>query len=88
VSASWCGLTNTVPREILTHQIDLFGALQAIITKGLLAAPNGGDARRDQVKGRSLVGSLDRPRLECQVMNAVIRIETSSPGNSTPSLAT
>jgi RNA-directed DNA polymerase len=31
---------------------------------------------------------LMRPRLECQVMNAVIRIETSSPGRSTPSLAT
>ncbi len=33
-------------------------------------------------------GGLVWPRLECQVMNAVIRIETSSPGSSTPSLAT
>ena len=31
---------------------------------------------------------LISPRLECQVMKAVIRIETSSPGSSTPSLAT
>jgi hypothetical protein len=31
---------------------------------------------------------LDLARLACQVMNAVIRIETSSPGSSTPSLAT
>jgi hypothetical protein len=40
---------------------------------------------RDRPVGGLAGGS---PRLECQVMKAVIRIETSSPGSSTPSLAT
>jgi hypothetical protein len=46
--------------------------------------------------GSAAIRALDRAKwswpdatpAECQLMNAVIRIETSSPGSSTPSLAT
>ena len=38
--------------------------------------------------GHAVTQGLIWPRLECQAMKAVIRIETSSPGSSTPSLAT
>jgi hypothetical protein len=38
--------------------------------------------------GTAAGGTGMQARMECQLMNAVIRIETSSPGSSTPSLAT
>ena len=45
-------------------------------------------AQRVAIKPKPITCRLDLARLGCQVMNAVIRIETSSPGSSTPSLAT
>ncbi|MGO9079139.1 MAG: hypothetical protein ACLQDY_08865 [Streptosporangiaceae bacterium] len=43
----------------MTCQIDQFGAPRVITTKGLLAAPNGGNARAVDVRGRI----ADRVRL-------------------------
>jgi integrase/recombinase XerD len=75
--------------ECFGRDLEARGRARATITRRLCTiAGFYRYAVEEELLDHSPAAHVRRPRLDYEVMNAVIRIETSSPGNSTPSLAT